>query len=89
MRLTRNQKKAKTSRGREMLSDIENLDTMLGGSHFDREESEESTLARRPRSDNGDISENNEENLHSNTRESRSGNSADLGQTSIGASSSA
>ena len=68
MPLTRKQKKAGKSRGQEMLSDLENLDIMLGGSHFDREESEESILARRLRSDNGDISANNEENLHSNTR---------------------
>ena len=72
-----------------MISDIEILDKMLGGSHFDREESEDNILARRPRSDKGDVSENNEENLRPNTRESRSGNSADLGQNSAGASSSA
>ena len=50
--------KASKSRGQEMLFDLENLDVMLGGSHFDREESEDSILARRPRSDNGDASEN-------------------------------
>ena len=61
---------------------------MLGGSHFHRGESEDIILARRPRSDNGDSSENNEENLHPNTRDSRSGNSADLGQNSTGSSSS-
>ena len=72
-----------------MLSDIVNLDIMIGGSHFDREESEDSIFARRHRSDNADVSENNEENLHPNTRESRSGNSADIGQNSTGSSSSA
>ena len=75
MPITRKQKKARKSKGQDMLSDKENLDKMLGGSHFDREESGDSILARRPRSDNGDVSENNEENLHPNTRKSRSGNS--------------
>ena len=89
MPITRKQKKARKSRGQEMLSDLETLDIMLGGSHFDREESEDSILARRPRSYNGDVSENNEQNLHPNTRESRSGNSVNLCQNSIGASSSA
>ena len=72
-----------------MLSDRETLDIMLSGSHFDREESANSILARRPSSDNGDVSENNEENLHPSTMESRSGNSAVLGRNSTGASSSA
>ena len=89
MPTTRKQKKARKSRGQEMLSDIENLYIILGGSLFDREESEDSILARRPRSDNCDTSEKNEESLHSNTRESRSGNCADLGQNSTGSSSSA
>ena len=31
-----------------MLSDIENLDVMLGGNHFEREESVDSSLPRRP-----------------------------------------
>ena len=31
----RKQKKARKSRGLEMFSDIENLDIMLGGNHFD------------------------------------------------------
>ena len=83
------QMKARKSRGQEKLSDMEDLDIMLGGSHFDRKKSEDSILARRPRSDNGDVSENNEENLHPNTRESGSGKSADLGQNSTNASSSA
>ena len=72
-----------------MLSDINNLDVMIGGSHFDREESEDNILARRPESDNCNASENNEENLRLNTKENRSGNSADLGQNSTGASCSA
>ena len=32
------------------MSDIENLVVMLGWNHFDREESEDSILARRPES---------------------------------------
>ena len=50
--------------------------------------SEDSIPSRRLRSDNGEVSKNIEENLHPNTRESRSGNSADFGQKSTGASSS-
>ena len=88
MPITRKQKKARKSRGQDMLSDIENLIIRLGGCHFEKEETEDSIFARRPRSDNGDVSENNEENFHPNTRESRSGNSADLGQNYTGASSS-
>ena len=72
-----------------MLSEIENLDVMLGGSHFDREESEDKIFARRPECVNCNVCENNEENLHLNTKENRSGNSADLGQNSTGASSTA
>ena len=48
---TRKQKIARKSRGFEILSDIENLDVMLGENHFngmDREESLDSNLARRP-----------------------------------------
>ena len=62
-----------------MLSDIENLDRMLGGSHFNREESEDSIVARRPENVICNVSENNEEIFHLNTKENRSGNSADLG----------
>ena len=48
MPTTRKQKKARESRELERMSDIENLDVMLGGNHFDGEESEESILARSP-----------------------------------------
>ena len=72
-----------------MLSDIENLDIMLGGNHFQREESEDSNLAKRPESISCNASEDNEENLYSNPRENRSSNSADLDQSSAGTSSSA
>ena len=38
MPTTRKQKKARKSREQDMLSDIENLDIMLGGNSLDREE---------------------------------------------------
>ena len=66
MPTTRKQKKARKSKGLEMLSDIENLDIMLGENHFgarEREGSLNSNLPRRSRSfasnesDNGDGNE--------------------------------
>ena len=66
MRTTSKQKKERENRGREMLSDVENLDIMLGGNHFERKESEDSNLARRPESVSCNVSENSEENLYSN-----------------------
>ena len=65
MPTTRKQKKARKSRGIEMLSDIENLDIMLGENHYDRNEREESVIsnqARRPRSLSRVEFENNDEN---------------------------
>ena len=53
MPTTRKQNKARKSRGLEMLSDIENLDIMLGEDHFNargREGSLNSNLPRRSRS---------------------------------------
>ena len=50
MPTTRKQKKARQSRGLEMLSDIENLDIMLGENHFNRSERDrslDSTSVRR------------------------------------------
>ena len=38
MPTTRKQKKARKSRGLEILSDIENLDIMLGENHFNETE---------------------------------------------------
>ena len=61
MPTTRKQKKARKSREAEMLSDIENLDIMLGGNHFDRNERNESVnsnQAGRPESLFGDENEN-------------------------------
>ena len=40
MPTTRKQKKARKSRGLEMLSDFENLDIMLGENHFNTRERE-------------------------------------------------
>ena len=53
MPTTRKQKKARKSRGLEVLSDIENLDIMSGENHFgnrEREGSLNSNLPRRSRS---------------------------------------
>ena len=50
MPTTRKQKKARKSRGLEIVSDIENLDIMLGENHFnetERDESLDSTSVRR------------------------------------------
>ena len=79
---TRKQKKARELRGLEMLSDIENLDIMLGERHSEREESVNSNSARRPESANSNMFENNEEILYLNHREMRLGNDADLGPNS-------
>ena len=49
MPTTRKQKKARKSRGTDILSDIEKLEIMLGGNHLERdEESEFSISGRRP-----------------------------------------
>ena len=50
MSTTRKQKKARNPREAEMLSDIENLDVMLGGNLLKREESEIRIYGRRPES---------------------------------------
>ena len=57
MPTTRKQKKARKSRGLEILSDIENLDVMLREKLFTgmcREESLDSNSARRPESATSD-----------------------------------
>ena len=64
MPTTRKQKKARKSRGLEMLSDIENLDIMLGENHFDKNERDESISSnrtRRPESASGAEFDNNDE----------------------------
>ena len=76
MPTTRKQKKAKKSRGLEILSDIENLDVMLGENHFngmDREESLDSNLARKPESATSNNFGKGDENLYLNRRDISSG----------------
>ena len=66
MPTTRKQKKARKSKGLEMLSDIENLDIMLGENHFNarkREGSLNSNLPRRSRSFATNESENENGNI--------------------------
>ena len=85
MPTTRKQKKARKSRGLDILSDIENLDIMLGKNLFngtERDESLNSTSARR----HGSVMSNNldegEENPYSDHRNSNFRSSADYGQNS-------
>ena len=92
MPTTRKQKKARKSREAEMLSDIENLDIMLGGDHFirnERSESLNSNQARRPNSLFGDEFENEDENRSPNSRTDEPGPNAELGQNSVRGSSNA
>ena len=70
------------------MSEFEKLEVMLGGNHFDREDSENSMLARRPESVSCNASDS-EESPQLNTRENRSGNSTERGQIFTDASSSA
>ena len=75
-----------------MLSDIENLDIMLGENHFGRngrDESVSSNFGRRPGSTSADELENNGENRNSATRDLGPDNNADYGQISTGGNSSA
>ena len=48
MPTTRKQKKARKSKGLEMLSDIENIDIMLGENHFNAREREGSLNSNLP-----------------------------------------
>ena len=87
MPTTRKQKKARKSRGLEILSDIENRDVMLGENHFngiDREESLDSTLARSPESATSNNFGNDDENLYQNRRDISSRINADYGQIPVG-----
>ena len=71
MPTTRKQKKARKSRGLEILSDIENLDIMLGENHFNdtrRDDSLDGTSIRRQESIISNNSENEEMDLHSDHR---------------------
>ena len=79
---TRKQKKKRKSRGLEFLSDIENLDIMLGQRHSERDESPIRNSARRPESANRYMLGYNNEDMYLNHREMGFGNSADPGHNS-------
>ena len=90
MPTTRKQKKARKSRGLEILSDIENLDMMLGGDRYngtERERSLDSNSVRRRESVISNNLDNEGESLFSNCRNDEPRTSADLGQYSAEANS--
>ena len=92
MPTTRKQKKARKSRGLEMLSDIENLDIMLGENHFstrEREGSLNSNLPRRSRSFASNESENENGNVGRNQRNANSRTNTEYDRNSVTANSSA
>ena len=75
-----------------MLSDLENLDIMLGENHFNRNERDESVssnFGRRPGSASADELDYNGENRYSVTRDIGPVHNADYGQNSTGGNSSA
>ena len=88
MPTTRKQKKARKSRRQEMLSEIENLDIMLGENHFDtieREESLNSNLSRRPEKADSNNFENDDENTYLNSGVINPGINANYGRNSVSA----
>ena len=92
MPTTRKQKKARKSRGLEMLSDIENLDIMLGENHFNtrrREGSLDSNLPRRSRSFVSNESENEDGNIGENQRKINSRTNTECDRNSVTVNSSA
>ena len=92
MPTTRKQKKARKSRGLEMLSDIENLDIMLGENHFNTREREGSlnrNLPRRSRSFASNESENEDGNIGRNKRNINSRSNTDCDRNSVTGNSSA
>ena len=92
MPTTRKQKKARKSRGHEMLSDIENIDIMLGENRFntrEREGSLNSNLPRRSRSFASNESENENANVSRNQRNDHSRTNTENDQNSVTANSSA
>ena len=85
MPTTRKQKKARKSRGLEILSDIENLDLMLGENHFNdtrRDGSLDGTSNRRRESITSNNLKNEEMDLHSDHRNLGVGTSARYDQNS-------
>ena len=92
MPTTRKQKKARKSRGLEILSDIENLDIMLGENHFnetERDDSLDSTSVRRHESVVSNNLEKEGESSYSNHRNSNVRPKADYGQNTADMSSQA
>ena len=92
MPTTRKQKKARKSRGLETLSDIENLDIMLGENHFsmrEREGSLNSNLPRRSRSFAINESENEDGNISRNQRNINSRTNTECDRNSVNGNSSA
>ena len=86
MPTTRKQKKTRKSREAEMLSDIENLDIMLGGNHFDRNERNESVNSNqtgRPESLFGDEFGDENENEFPNPGNNGPSPNTELGHNSI------
>ena len=67
MPTTRKQKKARKSRETHLLSDIENLDILLGENNLEREENDSSNFCRRPDSPCYDASVNKDTKSHSNS----------------------
>ena len=92
MPTTRKPKKARNSRGLEILSDIENLDIILGENHFnetEREESLDSTSIRRHESVARNNLENEGESSYSNHRNANTRTNTCYGQNSADMSSQA
>ena len=92
MPTTRRQKRARKSRGLEMLSDIENLNIMLGVNHIngaERDESLDNTSIRRHESVAKNNLKNESESSYSNHRNSNFRTNADCGQNSADMSSQA
>ena len=92
MPTTRKQKRARKSRGLEMLSDIENLDIMLGENHFSSREREgnlNSNLPRRSRSFASNESENEDGNIGRNQRNINSRTNTECDRNSVTGNSSA
>ena len=90
MPTTRKQKKTRKSRGLEILSDIENLDIMLGGDRYngtERERSLDNNSVGRRESVISNNLDNEGESLFSNCRNDEPRTSADFGQNSAEANS--
>ena len=85
MPTTRKQKQARKSRGSEILSDIENLDVMIGGNHFnetERDDSLDSASIRRRESVMSNNLENESENQYLNLGNPNVGADTGYGQNS-------